>query len=147
MGIIGYADISSAVNRWITTNSVRSEIENNILEIADLDKPIDGTKELRVPRIAKDKEDVQKVKKLIRDTLNPFDKSTNVDALFNIRTGRKLEIEGETYLLTSVNEGVNIRDKFIEECQNNLQRFEEAITKQKISNFATESFFKKSKSN
>ena len=72
--------------------------------------------------------------------MNPFDKSTNVDALFNIRTSRKLEIEGETYLLTSVNEGVNIRDKFIEECQNNPHRFEEAITKQKISNFQTESF-------
>ena len=142
-GIIGYADISSAVNRWITTNSMRSEIVNNVLEVADLDKPIDGTKELRAPRIAKDKEDVQKVKKLIRDTLNPFDKSTNVDALFNIRTGRKLEIEGETYLLTSVNEGVNIRDKFIEECQNNPQRFEEAVTKQMISKLAIESFFKK----
>ena len=141
MGIIGYADISSAVNRWITTNLVRSEIENNILETADLD-----AKELRVPRIAKDKEDIQKVKKLIKDTLNPFDKSTNVDALFNIKTGRKLEIEGEA-LLAFLNEGVNIRDKFIEECQNNPQRFEEAITKQKISNFATESFFKKNKLN
>ena len=95
-GIIGYADISSAVNRWITTNSMRSEIAN-VLEIAHLDKSIDGTKELRTPRIVKDKEDVQKVKKLIKDTLNPFDKSTNVGALFNIRTGRKLEIEGEKY--------------------------------------------------
>ena len=60
----------------------------NVLEIADLDKPIDGTQELRAPRIVKDKEDIQKVKKLIKDTLNPSDKSTNVNALFNIRTGR-----------------------------------------------------------
>ena len=142
-GIISYADTSSAVNRWITTNLMRSEIVNNDLEIADLDKPIDDTKELRAPRTVKDKEDVQKVKKLIKDTLNPFDKSTNVDALFNIRTGRKLEIEGETYFLTSVNEGVNIRDKFIEECQNNPQRFEEVIIEQKNSNFATESKKKK----
>ena len=88
--IIGYADISSAVNRWITTNSMRSEIAN-VLEIAHLDKSIDGTKELRTPRIVKDKEDVQKVKKLIKDTLNPFDKSTNLNALFNIRIGRKLK--------------------------------------------------------
>ena len=139
MGIIGYADISSAVNRWITTNSMRSEIVNNVLEIADLDKPIDGTKELRAPRIAKDKEDVQNFKKLIKDTLNPFDKSTNVDALFNIKTGRKLEIEGET-LLTFLNEGVNIRDRFIEEFQNNPQRFEEAITKQKFQNLQQKVF-------
>ena len=45
---------------------MRSEIANNVLEIAHLDKSIDGTKELRTPRIVKDKEDVQKVKKLIR---------------------------------------------------------------------------------
>ena len=87
----------------------------------------------------KDKEDVQKVKKLINDTLNPFDKSTIVDELFIIRIGRKLEIEGKTYLLASVNEGDNIKDKTIEECQNNLQKIGETITKQKISNFATES--------
>ena len=43
-GIISYADTSSAVNRRITTNSMRSEIVNNDLEIADLDKPIDDTK-------------------------------------------------------------------------------------------------------
>ena len=76
---------------------MRSEIVNNVLEIADLDKTIDGTKELRASRIAKDKEDIQKVIKLIKDNLNPSEKSTNVDALFNIRTGTKLEIEGETY--------------------------------------------------
>ena len=88
-GIIGYADTSSAVNRWISTDSMRSEIVNNVLEIADLDKPIDSKKELRAPRIAKDKEDAQKVKKLTKDTVNPFDKSTHVDAVFNIRTGNK----------------------------------------------------------
>ena len=75
---------------------MRNEIVNKDLEFVDLDKPIDGTKELRAPRIAKDKEDVQNFKKLIKDTLNPFDKSTNVDALFNIRICRKLEIEGDT---------------------------------------------------
>ena len=47
---------------------MRIEIVNDVLEIADLDKPIDGTKELRAPRIAKDKEDVQKDKKLIKNT-------------------------------------------------------------------------------
>ena len=56
---------------------------------------------------------------MVKDTLNPFDKSANFDVLFNTRTGRKLEIEGETHLLTSVNEGANLRDKFIEECQSN----------------------------
>ena len=61
-GKIGYADISCAVNRWITTNSMKSEIVNNVLEIVDLDRPIDGTKELGASKIVKDKEDIQKVK-------------------------------------------------------------------------------------
>ena len=45
---------------------MRSEIVNNVLEITNLDKPIDSTKELRAASVAKDKEDVQKVKKLIK---------------------------------------------------------------------------------
>ena len=35
---------------------------NNVLEIIDLDKPIDGTKELGASRIVEDKEDIQKIK-------------------------------------------------------------------------------------
>ena len=55
---MAYADISTAVNRWITTNSVRSELVSQSLEIGDLDKVIDGTKELRQTRITKDKDDL-----------------------------------------------------------------------------------------
>ena len=41
---------------------MKSEIVNNVLEIVDLDRPIDGTKELGASKIVKDKEDIQKVK-------------------------------------------------------------------------------------
>ena len=61
---MAYADITT-VNRWVTTNSMRSELVSQILEIADLDKVIGGTKELRQTRITKDKVDVEKIKALI----------------------------------------------------------------------------------
>ena len=86
----------------------------------------------------KDKEDAQKVKKLIKDTMNRFDKSTNLDAVFIIRTGRKLKNWRRDIFNDVCKRRCYVSDKYIEECQNNLYRFEEAITKQKISNFATE---------
>lgn len=48
---MAYADISSAVNRWLVTSSLRSQIVNGLLEIADIQPPIEGNKELREKRI------------------------------------------------------------------------------------------------
>ena len=40
---MAYADISTALNRWITINSIRSESVSQVLKIADLDNVFDGT--------------------------------------------------------------------------------------------------------
>ena len=42
---MAYADISSAVNRLLVTSSLRSQIVNGLLEIADIQPPIEGNKE------------------------------------------------------------------------------------------------------
>ena len=85
---------------------MRSEIVNNVLEITNLDKPIDGTKELRAASVAKDKEDVQKVKKLIKI---PWILLTSQLMLMHYSIKKAVENLRlkETYLLTSVNESVN----------------------------------------
>ena len=85
-----YPDISTAVNRWITTNFMQSELVSQVLEIADLDKVIDGTKELQQTRITKGKNDLEKIKAVIKTILNPFDEAVNENVLLNIRTGRIL---------------------------------------------------------
>ena len=85
-----YPDISTAVNRWITTNFMQSELVSQVLEIADLDKVIDGTKELRQTRITKGKNDLEKIKAVIKTILNPFDEAVNENVLLSIRTGRIL---------------------------------------------------------
>ena len=85
---------------------MRSEIVNNVLEITNLDKPIDSTKELRAASVAKDKEDVQKVKKLIKI---PWILLTSQLMLMHYSIKKAVENLRlkETYLLTSVNESVN----------------------------------------
>ena len=49
-------------------------------------------------------------------------------------------------ILSVISEGECKRDTFINECNGDHNRFEKAITKSKIVNFATESFVKKNKS-
>ena len=61
-GFTAYADISSAVNRWLVTSSLRSQIVNGLLEIADIQPPIEGNKELREKRIKKDTSDLDVIK-------------------------------------------------------------------------------------
>ena len=78
--------------------------------------------------------------------INPLDASINKDVLFNIKTGRKASPAAEHYLLSVISEGEWKRDTFINESNGDHNRFEKAITKSKIVNFATESFVKKNKS-
>ena len=91
-------------------------------------------KELRQTRKIKDKDDIEKIKAVIKTTLNLFDKAVNENALFNIRTGRVLQRNGQEYLLTIKDEGEKRRDAFIKECTERPSRFEEPIKKVKILN-------------
>lgn len=54
-GIMPYADISSAVNRWMVTGAMRAEIINELLEVADMKNTDAGNKDLNQPRMEKDK--------------------------------------------------------------------------------------------
>ena len=64
-GIDPYADIATAVNRWIFTESTRSQIVNSLLDVADLKSYDSDNKELNKPRREKDKKDVEKIKRRV----------------------------------------------------------------------------------
>ena len=44
--MIGYADISSTFNKWVTDNSMRSEMVHNVSEIADLENQLAKVKKI-----------------------------------------------------------------------------------------------------
>ena len=85
-GIMQYADVSSAVNQWIVTSSMKTKLINSLLEYADIKSKADQCKDLRQERIEKDAKLLQELKATIKGTLNPFSTDTNKDALFNIKT-------------------------------------------------------------
>ena len=69
--------------------------------------------------------------------INPFDASIIKNVLFNIKAGRKASPAADHYLLSVISKGECKRDTFINECNGDHNRFEKAITKSKIVNFAT----------
>ena len=147
-GIIAFADVNTAVNRWFITSSMRTEIFNKVLNIAGLGPNDDenNNKEVLPTRVKRDPRDLENICNSIREMINPFDASINKDVLFNIKTGRKATPAAEHYLLSVISKGECKRDTFINECNGNYNIFEKATTKSKIVNFATESFVKKNKS-
>ena len=145
-GIMKYADVSTAVNRWTVTNSMKSELVNRLLEIYGMSESSSGHKETQGPRMKRDNRDLSKLKKAITETMNPFDENLNKNILFNIKTGRKANIEAEEYLLNIFNRGLEKRDTFVDACKNDANRFESTITKTKITNFVTDNAIKKNKS-
>ena len=73
---------------------------------------------------------------MILDTLNPFDPDCEKGTLFNIGTGKAGSTQTEAFLLHVLENGDNLRKKFIEECIQDTTRFEKPIKKQKIHAFA-----------
>ena len=90
--------------------------------------------------------DLENICNSICEMINLFDASINKGVLFNIKTGRKASPRADHYLLSVISEGECKTDTFINKCNGDHNRFEKAITKSKIVNFATESFVKKNKS-
>ena len=79
-------------------------------------------------------------------TLNPFQFGVNCDALYNIKTGKKVSVNAEKYLLSVMEEGQKKRDMFVNECNKDSSRFVKPIKRTKIVNFCTDVFDEKNKS-
>ena len=105
VGVVAFADISTAVNRWIVTGSMRSQIVNSLLEVADLKSYNSDNKELNKPRMERDKKVVEKIKEYICSTTNPFKKSVHKDVLFNLKTGKQASDNTEGFLLNILSDG------------------------------------------
>ena len=65
-GIMAFADISTAVNRWIVTTSMKSKILNAAFDCADMNISYDESKELRASRIRAEQNHLSKLKKVIK---------------------------------------------------------------------------------
>ena len=59
-GIMNFADVSVAVNRWIVTASMKTQLINAVLEKVDMKNINSKNKETRNSRIERDNNDLRK---------------------------------------------------------------------------------------
>ena len=145
-GIMNFANVSTAVNRWIVTASMKTQLINSVLDKVDMKNINSENKETRNSCIERDNNDLKKLQNAITSKINPFKKDIYKSKLFNIRTGFMATEETEKYLLSILNEGKVKRSAFINECTEYETRFSKSIKKTKIVNFAISNFQKKNKS-
>ena len=82
-GIMEFADINSAVNRWQVTSSMKTQIINSVLEITEIKNYKTETKEFNQTRIERGLRDYQTLTNMVSSTINLFLSAVNQNALFN----------------------------------------------------------------
>ena len=145
-GIMQYADVSSAVNRWLVITSMKAKLVNILLEQADMQNIAEPSKETRKSSIVRDQNCLSELKKVINESMNPFCKQLDREVLFNIKTGRQASSVVKHFLLNIREHGEEKRDKFVKQCQQDPGRFEKAISRVEIYNFASGNFSQKNTS-
>ena len=73
-GIMHFADVATAVNRWIITASMKTQLINTVLEKVDIKNINSENKEKRNKYIQWDKKVLKKLKVAITSIINPFKK-------------------------------------------------------------------------
>ena len=79
--------VSTAVNKWIVTASMKTQLITAVLEKEDIKNINSENKEMRNSRIERDSNDLKKLKSAITSTVNSFKKDIDKIKLFNIQTG------------------------------------------------------------
>ena len=97
-GIMAFAEISTAADRWIVTASMKSKILNAVLDYADMNISYDESKELSASRIRAEQNHLSKFKKILKATENSFSKQLK-DFLINIKNGTQASKDVEKYLV------------------------------------------------
>ena len=144
--IMAYADTDSTVKRWYVTSPITSEIANALLEYANMESSEGGNKEVKKQRKKIDVEDLEKLKKFITSTINPFQQRRRKDYLFDLKAEKQVNKAAETYLLNVMKEGKRQKDSFVSECQEDTNRFEKPIRNVQLNNFTRVNFIERNKS-
>ncbi|KAK5637859.1 hypothetical protein RI129_000142 [Pyrocoelia pectoralis] len=132
------AEAAKARQRWCKSHEIRSTIISFTYEATGLQKRQDVTSDLEKHNIKRDTKLLRNFIATFSKFMNPFDSSLDKNLLFNISNGKSASQNVEQFLLNMESTGNELRDKFISECSESVDRFEKPITRVKILNFTSE---------
>lgn len=138
-GISAFHNSHNTKAKWAITNSARAEVLSALLEKAGLRSIDDEThKENKETRMKRDNSDLNKILGEIESCQNPFEEDVP-DELVCITSGKSVTKPVQDDLLKFVDKGKKYYHAFREQCIDDPSRFEKAISKSRIQNFASSS--------
>ena len=114
-------------------------VVSDIFSEYDLTGKEDITKDICHYKIRNDNASLDKIKEMIKETMNPFDVNIDPDKLYNLGTGKAVSNKTEEFMLNIKANGEKYKKAFLEECIIDSLRFEKPIKRQTLHTFATES--------
>lgn len=135
-GITAFTNSLSARQRWSVTHSVRTAVSTFVMDFLDLGKSSEGSDQYNNKIFNRQ---VQKFTEEVCKNFNPFSDDINPSKLFNLASGQAATPEVAEFLINVDTNGFDQMKKFIKECREDGTRFENAIRRNVIKNFASES--------
>lgn len=134
-GIINVTNSFSARQKWSITHSLRTSVISKMMEFCDMKSTDDITKDLKESSIKKATKNLKVLMQLIKQYTNPFSFDLPKNYLYNISKGQSVSDEIYQFLSSVEIEGEKQHQNFITETRITPDRFDEAISKNKIINF------------
>ena len=125
----------AARQTWCKSHSFRTSVLTNVMQDLSMRAKQDAFADLHEKRIRKSRAQLDKLLAAIDENINPFDPDVPQKSLFNVSSGEAVSQEICDSLLTADVTGNQLREKFINECSLDKDRFELPIKKAKVLKF------------
>lgn len=135
-GVTSFTNSLYARQRWNETHTARKAIITHLIEHLQLGESGENSMSLHQNRIFMNH--VEQFMVEVRNSIDPFSEELNRSKLFNLSTGKSTSDDVMKFMLNVESNGNEQMDKFIGECQADVNRFSKPIKKNVIKNFTSE---------
>ena len=119
-----FTNFTAARQRWCKSHSIRSTIISHVVQQVGLSKNQDITADFEKSKMEKSTIQLNNFIGGIMRNINPFDENIGKEKIFNISNEQAASIDIENFLLNVENSGKQLRENFIRECEEDINRFE-----------------------
>lgn len=135
-GISAFTNSLHARQRWCETHTIRMAITTQFLEFLDIFRSSESSDNEYKNKIFN--RQLKQFTEEVCKNINPFSSEINRFKLFNLSSGKAATEDISEFLLNVECNGLKQMRTFIEECQNDISRFNRPIKRNAIRNFSVE---------
>ena len=134
-GITHITNSIAARQRWCKSHNFKTSVLTNVMQDLSMRAKQDVSADLHENRTRKSRAQLDKLLAAIDENINPFDPNVPQKSLFNISSVEAVSQAICDTLLNADVTGNQLREKFVNECSLDKDRFEKPIKKAKVLKF------------